>query len=282
VRTLSNHPGVGTRRHTSQVISRADLPPGAGGAWTGLLLGADAPARPRLRVEVTSGRRLLIRQGDEIVLLARQDPQHLGVRYARTNRFLDDDVPPITGAQARDFAGDLARWAHWYVDRLSPVHAGRWTLVPGMPRWARPSNWPRLATDDPDRGHITWFGHGAPPEDLRDVLPLRRLSSPDAARVKSYRQEHADGILAPALLWWVSGLQTLLVLDGHDRIAAALAEGAAPPVLVLAPAEDPEWIAAASRFPTGDLAAIARFEGRTRAWPLPGGLAAWEKLAVQL
>jgi hypothetical protein len=35
-----------------------------------------------------------------------------------------------------------------------------------------------------------------------------------AARVRSYRRQVREGIMAPALLWWVSGLNTLLVLDG--------------------------------------------------------------------
>src|SRR6202000_1151330 len=114
----------------------------------------------------------------------------------------------------------------------------------GMPKWTVPGHWPNLLTFDPDRGHITWFGYGDPDEDAREVLPLRRLSPPDAPRVKSYRRQYRGGVLPPALLWWVSGMDSLLVLDGHDRIVAALAEGAVPEVLVLAPPMDDRWVAA--------------------------------------
>jgi hypothetical protein len=113
----------------------------------------------------------------------------------------------------------------------------------------------------------------------------------------------------------VSGLNTLLVLDGHDRIAAALAEHTRPEVVVLAPAADSSmassahrhlireyegrqqhWQTAADhgdelakthianitrRF-AGQLSDVVRSEGRTRAWPLPGGTAVWERQAAQL
>src|SRR5439155_23920610 len=85
-------------------------------------------------------------------------------------------------------------------------------------RWSIPAHWDRLLAADREQGHITWIGYGAPDEDIRDVLPLRRLSPVDADRVKAYRRHLHEGILPPALLWWVSGLNTLLVIDGHDRI----------------------------------------------------------------
>ncbi|MEV0727078.1 hypothetical protein AB0I37_30450 [Micromonospora purpureochromogenes] len=182
-----------------------------------------------------------------------------------------------------------------------------------MPSWGVAAHWQRLHAVDPDRGHITWFGYGDPDEDQRDVLPLRRLSPASAGRVRSYRRQLQEGILPPALLWWVSGLNTLLVLDGHDRIAAALAEQAVPEVVVLAPAVDPElasaWqrrsiqdyvgrvkhlqgapgnsfasahVASASRHFATTLGDIVRTEGRTRAWPLPGGPAAWNRQATKL
>ncbi|HEX5597342.1 MAG TPA: hypothetical protein VFX61_15195 [Micromonosporaceae bacterium] len=135
----------------------------------------------------------------------------------------------------------------------------------------------------------------------------------DADRVRSYRRQLREGILPPALLWWVSGLNTLLVLDGHDRIAAALAEQVVPEVAVLAPAVNtllasdwqhraieeyvnrvehlkavqanrfaPVHIASISRQFAATLTRIARAEGRTRAWQVPGGRAAWDQQARQL
>ncbi|KUN25961.1 hypothetical protein AQJ11_18565 [Streptomyces corchorusii] len=67
------------------------------------------------------------------------------------------------------------------------------------------------------------------------------------------------------LLWWVTALDGWLLLDGHDRAVAALAEGRTPPCVVLTRLPDEEdW----------------RREARTRSWPLPGGVSAWEALAA--
>jgi hypothetical protein len=279
-------------------VSRMPLPSREPGRWAGLRLEVDAPARPGLRVEVTTGRRLLLRQGDEVVLLGVQRSAHRGVHYSRTGRFRAP-LSPVGAALARRMREPAdawaARWTHWFADGLlaadqGPVHAGRWTLAWGMPGWSVAAHWARLARVDPDHGHITWFGYGDPDDDQRDILPLRRLAGPDADRVRSYRRQVREGVLPPVLLWWVSGMNTLLVLDGHDRISAALAEDAVPEVVVLAPAPDPAWVRASHEqllrdrrgpgpgFP-GQLLDIARSEGRTRAWLLPGGTAAWEAQA---
>jgi hypothetical protein len=256
-----------------------------------------------LRVEVAGGRRLLVRQGDDAVLFGVQRAAHRGVHFVRTNLFRSP-LPPIEAAVARRLrqadsgaAAWAARWTHRFADGLQaasrgPLHAGAWTLAWGMPSWSVAAHWSRLAAIDPDRGHLTWFGYGDPDDDQRDILPLRRLAAPDAARVRSYRRQAREGILPPALLWWVSGLNTLLVLDGHDRISAALAEGGPPDVVVLAPAPDPAGETAgherllrdtrgslAPRF-SEQIAELARTEGRTRAWTMAGGAAAWEREAA--
>ncbi|MEU6076269.1 hypothetical protein [Micromonospora sp. NPDC047074] len=307
-------------------MTRAPLPASVGGRWTGLLSQVNGPRRPGLRVEVTGGRRLLLRQADQVVLFGVQRLTHRGVHYARTGRYRSP-LPPVGAGHARrvretsvDEDAWAARWTHRFADLLhaaddGPLHAGRWTLAWGMPSWSVAAHWRRLGTADRDRGHITWFGYGDPDEDQRDILPLRRLSPDTAARVRSYRRQVREGIMPPVLLWWVSGLNTLLVLDGHDRIAAALAERTLPQVVVLAPAGDPTWaaqvdghhvreyeerlrhlriaadrgdglaqarIANVNRQFAGRLDEVARSEGRTRAWPLPGGRSAWEQLAAQL
>lgn len=267
-----------------------------------------------------------MRQADQVVLLGVQRAMHRGVYYARTGRYRSP-LPPISVAHARqvretsvDDDAWAARWTYQFADLLQaasagPLHAGRWTLAWGMPSWSVAAHWQRLNVVDPDQGHITWFGYGDPDEDQRDILPLRRLSRGIAARVQSYRRQVREGVMPPALLWWVSGLNTLLVLDGHDRIAAALAERTLPQVVVLAPAGDPSWasgahghlvrecegrlqplqtaanhgdelartrIANITRQFAGQLNDVARSEGRSRAWPLPGGRAAWEQQAAQL
>ena len=184
-----------------------------------------------------------------------------------------------------------------------------------MPGWAVDRHWPKLLTFDPERGHLTWFGYGDPDEDARDVLPLRTLSAPDFARVKAYRRQYREGVLPPVLLWWLSGLNSLVVLDGHDRLVAALAEGGRPSVVILGRAASDAWvewvagprtvayekevaqfegqraagdplaasrIAGASRRLADDLYSYATSPFMTRAWPVRGGAQAWLREAEGL
>jgi hypothetical protein len=60
------------------------------------------------------------------------------------------------------------------------------------------------------------------------------------------------------LLWAQSGLDGYVVLDGHDRLVATLADGTPPRTLVLARAGE---------------------SARSMAWPLPGGSAEWDRIA---
>jgi hypothetical protein len=143
-------------------------------------------------------------------------------------------------------------------------------------------------------------------------VPLRAPSALDGARVKAYRKQARDGTLPPILLWWISGLCCHVLLDGHDRFAAALAEEREPSVLVLALQGDKQeknasrgWAlrhyaqamaqaesqitAGRSHAFTGFVAvnrqlgealnSIERMCGRTRAWPVPGGVDAWQRQA---
>ncbi|GGM17498.1 hypothetical protein GCM10010129_72090 [Streptomyces fumigatiscleroticus] len=112
------------------------------------------------------------------------------------------------------------------------------------------------------------------------VLPLRRLSAPDAPRVKAYRRHAREGTLAPVLLWWVSFLDGWLILDGHDRAVAAPAEGAEPACVVLARVPDEAaWRRDAGRLHAEAMSWLPYEETHTPSWPLPGGPAAFGGLA---
>ncbi|ARF58251.1 hypothetical protein [Streptomyces gilvosporeus] len=312
------------------VMQRTTLPRAARGVrWEGLALSVDGPARPPLCWEVADGGRLVLFQGgeqaDRVVLLARQRVTHRGVHYVRTGRYASP-LTPLRADLARkhrqacpdDDDAWFARWANHFADGLrdsadGPLHQGDWQLTRGMPSgWDVAANWERLPQHDPAVGHITWFGYGDPDEDRRDLLPLRPLSAPDAPRVKAYRRQYREGVLPPVLVWWVGGLNSLVLLDGHDRLAGALAEGGRPAVLVLARESSERWArwvarpiirdyearlapleqacadgdasatilaGAASRQLARQLRDLETAPDLTRSWPLPGGSDAWDALA---
>ncbi|MFI6461764.1 hypothetical protein [Streptomyces sp. NPDC050538] len=125
--------------------------------------------------------------------------------------------------------------------------------------------------------------------------------------MKAYRKHARDGALAPVLLWWVSFLDGWLIIDGHDRAVAALAEGAQPVCVELRPVPDDEdWHRTAAELteahaqharclvdrPARQLAALERgfadalsslpyADAPTPTWPLPGGAATWDDLAAR-
>ena len=72
-------------------------------------------------------------------------------------------------------------------------------------------------------------------------MALRDPSAEDSGRVKAWRKVAREGLLPPALLYFVSGLDSWLVLDGHDRLLAARLEGVAPTALTLSSVRTRTW-----------------------------------------
>jgi hypothetical protein len=82
--------------------------------------------------------------------------------------------------------------------------------------------------------------------------------------VQAWRKRAKDGTLPPILAMLVRGMGGWLLLDGHVRLAAALAEGAPVPVLHLFVVTDRNGSVEPSGF----------------AWPLPGGLVRWREEVI--
>ncbi|MEW1930428.1 hypothetical protein [Streptomyces sp. NPDC088360] len=324
--TGSPGPSAGTRRTnlTRTDGTRTDGTRTSGtrtdGVWNGLLLEVRERPLPGLRLW-TAGNRLLLTRGAaaEPLLLALVDPDRHGVDFYRTGRHRPL-VPPLRAHQARAYGGSRQRWAHHFATLLtaspdSPLHDGRWVLKPDplLLRWKHPGEregeyWRSLLVEgDPD-GYIDWWIHSGSWE----IFPLRAMPDADDPRVKAYRKQARDGTLPPVLLWWVSGLDSHLVLDGHARLAAAIAESVEPAVLEL------QRTTPRDEVDTGTERAVAAYEAElarftelraaqgprvpdgaefagpalarrlhelrtahrpTWAWPLPGGLPEWRRIA---
>ncbi|SCL20797.1 hypothetical protein GA0070616_2094 [Micromonospora nigra] len=290
--------------------------------WEALVLDVERPARPALRMEVAGRGLLVLRQADRVVLMAEVDEGRFGVEYALTGQFRPP-VPPLRSSHVAALGSGpgsawQARWAHHVATALigapgGPLHTGRWVISAGADHLP-PTCWPRDAARrwtqlllPQDQGSIDWFASTG----AGRVLPLRRLPGPDDGRVRSYRKQAREGILAPVLLWWISGLDCHVVLDGHARLVAALAEHQEPPLLALSTvcrrqvARDTEAavhhyaatadvmrrqvaagtpgavqaLVAVNRRFARDLRRVEAGHGATRAWPLRGGTTTWNDLA---
>ncbi|MEU0938834.1 hypothetical protein [Embleya sp. NPDC005971] len=300
-----------------------------GGDWDALRLDVPESARPSLRLLAAHNRRFVLidtsaESGPEAyapsplptpapLLLAEVDPEWYGVDYRCPTPYRSP-LAPLRAAEARAVGtvNDPAwypRWAHRMADELSrngPLYGGTWVLSRDIdrtrlrfPEFAAPTlpSWPE--------GHIDFNAHTY---HYWEILPLHPLASAEDGRVKAYRKQVRDGSLPPVLVWWVSMLQTHLVLDGHDRLAASLAEGRVPPLLVLSrPTEHDVYVAGpvdgyerrmaaiadvpevsasnavrdAGRQLARDLFRLRAGYGLTRAWPLKGGVPAWQHLVAR-
>jgi hypothetical protein len=302
--------------------------------WIGLELRLDPETygarQPGLQMQAGRPRLMRMMAGEWPLLWARIDDGHYGYWYLRrrlAERTPGLVVPPMTTAEARAVAAPagspvwLRTWCRTFARKLvdspvSPLYIGCWWLMPAKvqarhPDWlvtgVGPMSLPSMASLDqlatqPAADYVEWdFG------DVLAPLALRSMGAPDDARVKAWRRAFRDGCLPPVLLLWMSGLDRYVVLDGHDRIAAALAEGTLPEVIALchmqesarvpdarsrAVAEEIAYRAEASR--GAELRPNRPFRRETlnrllidafddgparapvsRAWPLAGGAARW-------
>ncbi|WP_406395042.1 hypothetical protein [Streptomyces sp. NBC_00887] len=291
------------------------------GIWTGLSLEVRSRRRPGLCL-FSAERRLMLAQGEQPVLLASVGADHCEVEFWRTDAYRSI-VPPSRAATGRDLAGRMDRWAYRFAEYLmeapgSPLHDGRWLLSRESPllrgnhlRQESSEYWGEMVVEGHPHGYIDWFVHSGSWE----ILPLRPMPDHRDGRVKAYRKQAREGTLAPVLLWWISGLDCHVILDGHARLAAAIAESTTPPLLHLHRTADADEVAVGTERAMeqyeAELARFAELRGRhgtavpdgaaiagatltrdleglhtakrpTWAWPLPGGQAEWDRVAHEV
>lgn len=98
---------------------------------------------------------------------------------------------------------------------VSPLGEGFWYLEPQtLPAGTIQS----IVQQAFDSGHANF--------DCRSIaaFTLRPMSHESNGRVKWWRKVVRQGLLPPILLYWFSGLDSYIVLDGHDRLLAAALE----------------------------------------------------------
>jgi len=287
-------------------------------------------ARPALHMQ--AGRRGLMRlmAGSWPVLWARVEADYYGYWYVRRALAAGSPglvTPPFTAVEARSPSEPMGSeawylaWAKFFARKLeasavSPLGPGRWWLVPSKAHPA-PVGRRHISSRGPAIPAVCHLdrvaeqgAHDYADWDLHDLAPLamRSMSSVEDDRVKAWRRGCREKALPPVLLMWVSGLARYVILDGHDRLLAALAEGEMPPVLSLLRLQESQVTEDASkarlvadevsaqllaakdpelrprrpfRVETANSLLIEAYDDRpclapvTRAWPLNGGARVW-------
>ncbi|RKH21940.1 hypothetical protein D7Y13_33350 [Corallococcus praedator] len=295
-------------------------------------VGGRQARRPALRLEAASRYRLRLMSGDAPLLWVRIDDWWDRAVFLRGTAPSPWRLPSLSAPEVRAVShapGSAPWWEAWewklareLVEApASVLYSGQWCLRPvgvlsadtAERHPVSPMEWqfgqPPQAPHSLDA--VTRFGPAwnedwwdtLPAQRPGAVLPLRAPSAPDDGRVKSWRKRARDGTLPPALLLYVDILAKWLVLDGHDRLHAALLEGVEPPLLGLWPSvlmagtpsssvrEAGALFSAEFQLRTGATPQVVERVNRmlllnfaqplkgtvSRAWPIPGGLAAWRQ-----
>lgn len=256
-----------------------------------------------------------------------------GVGLLRGEPMTPDDavVRAITADDLRAATappGTIAWWRHWsrwFVEAMaasgrSPLRPGPWWLAPvhakdvasltvldaTHARNAGPSRWEAaratiLRTEGApwtdDLFDEDWYSYSG----SRALLPLRPASPAGSGRVKAWRKRAREGTLPPVLVHLVGALDMFALLDGHDRYAAARAEGVPVPwlhvtAMTLSPVEldakkqaaivaQVEKLSGMATAMTASVNALYRLAFDDRPWPsrvsygrlLAGGARRWDE-----
>jgi len=291
--------------------------------------------RPSLHVEAAPRYRLRLMSGGQPLLWMRIDGGWEGCGFLRGPAGAPWRLPPFTATEVRRVPHAPATpewwtaWSHRLVRELegaeaSLLHGGRWALWPLMPvPFSKARGYPSMPTakmgavlDPPhsleaalrfepfwmDPWDWPWAAEASDEADMRSgaLLSLRAPVPESDGRVKAWRKHVRDGTLPPVLLLFFQLVGKWLVVDGHDRLHAALLEGRTPPLLGLWPVmeealpDNPIVREAALRGAEASLRARRPNEGLgaanhtllrayqtrrrlvvTRAWPLRGGAPEW-------
>lgn len=203
-----------------------------------------------VKTEVAPPYRLRILAGDVPVLWAAGHPSRWGLVA-----YIDGSFPPFARFDAAECRrvrehrpNDANWWASWGVRFAQALHEAGFI---GRGNWALER---AHITDAPSATTIAGLTHRVIDRTNHDertgsnveiewslagengLLPLRELGPADEGRIKAFTKLASENTLPPALVWWHSGLQRHLVLDGHVRLEAF--RRADKPIIALALCEE--------------------------------------------
>lgn len=134
----------------------------------------------------------------------------------------DQHVSPLNPIRSNEVESCCERPEVWFKDSL--ISAGG--LGPGRFLLNRVSEHEfKWILGDEAVTTKPWFV-----ETSGDLIPLRKASDPESGRVKWYRKLAKAGELPPVFTFRHEGLLSSLIVDGHDRLQAALLEGLTPTI----------------------------------------------------
>ncbi|EYU15150.1 hypothetical protein [Photorhabdus aegyptia] len=239
--------------------------------WQGLELHNQADPAAVAAMEMCSGHngRMTLYIRETPLFWASMLKDYSGVWLVFNTDHLDQRalLPPMTSQEVGSIqrAGPQAwtgEWCRYFARHLlessvTLLPARRWLLRPMSPvaptapytleRQIPVECWCFHAPASAGNIGCDWALYG---EDFPDLITPKRISlvdwwwggnlllgryplQPEAGRLKWWRKKCREGTLPPILLWYIAGLASFIILDGHYRLQAAIEEGIPPQFLVL-------------------------------------------------
>ncbi|WP_352411088.1 hypothetical protein [Mixta sp. BE291] len=247
--------------------------------WQGLELIVQNQPTPHHAMEMLSGHhgRMMLQFQKETLFWATMLKDHSGAwlvfnsEHPHQRSLLppinSGDVESIRKKAAHSWTGEWCRYfARQLMNAPEPLlPARRWLLRPMAP--LKPTapyvcqqsvplaNWRFHSPASDGNIHCDWTLYG---EDFPDLANPEKISlvdwwwggnlllgrypvTVDAGRLKWWRKKCREGTLPPVLVWYIGGLASFVILDGHYRLQAAIEEGIPPMFLVLSELNEREY-----------------------------------------
>ncbi len=236
------------------------------GQWGGLGIDVSRPrqGKPPLHLLTGNNSRLKLMLNDVPLLWGTIATSYYGAWLVRNHQPAQRDflpVPAIGSADVEHHASlppeqRIKAWSRYFIQQLMDhqpdfLYPGYWVARPMLStatRWKRDegvSGW-YFSTQEEISSHLPqWslYSEGildnVQPQPVQwldwSLGPVIGLHSVDplAGRLKWWRKKAREGSLPPILLWYVGGLCSCVIIDGHYRLQAAMAENVQPSFIVL-------------------------------------------------
>lgn len=219
--------------------------------WSGLhVVLTDVRGAPPLHVEngPRPGTNLLAH--GRVLLHAKTARYHEGVQIERDSTVAaelahDFPLPPIDATDLREAPEGGGRdwqrhWCRWVAERIDEHGFGYtsdWAVQIAR-HGPRPSyDWSESGPlvcnlehtlDEPTSIFKSWMLNGS-----SHCLAMRACPNEHEGRVKHWRKQFRAGRMPPIVVWWLSGLDCWLLIDGHRRLLAARLEGQLPATIAV-------------------------------------------------
>ncbi|WP_426206840.1 hypothetical protein [Pseudomonas sp. TWP3-1] len=240
------------------------------GHWAGLSIDVNRPRQGKPALHLLSGNndRLKLMLNDTPLLWATIATSYYGAWLVRNPQLIQSEMPTVPAIDSADVERHLQLppeqrikvWSRYFIKRLTEhqpdfLYPGHWVARPMLPTPARRkrgegvSAWYFSTPQDASSHLPTWSLHGdgildnLQPEKVKwldwslgQLIGLHTVD-PLAGRMKWWRKKAREGSLPPILLWYVGGMCSYVIIDGHYRLQSAITECIQPTFIVLSSTE---------------------------------------------